>query len=49
MPLHGTPSEFGELRVRLAIVMPDRLTPEERAFAQSHFEPRAERAPGEAG
>lgn len=42
MPVHGVPSEFGKLHVQLAIDMPTTLTPEEKDFAQTHFEPAAE-------
>ena len=47
MPVHGVPSEFGKLHVRLTVEMPTRLSEEERRFVGSHFEPAPEKsAPG---
>ena len=46
MPVHGVPSEYGDLHVTLKIVMPKQLTSEERAFAAQHFEPAKEAPPG---
>ena len=46
LPIHGVPSEFGALHVKLVIVMPTMLTADERSFVEAHFEPAAERAPG---
>ena len=42
MPVHGVPSEFGQLRVKLSIEMPKRVTAEERDFVASHFAPAPE-------
>ena len=39
MPVQGVPSEFGDLRVKLAITMPTQLSSEERDFVGRHFEP----------
>jgi DnaJ-class molecular chaperone len=47
MPIHGVPSEFGVLRVTLAVEMPRELSPAERAFVESHFEPQESQGPGE--
>jgi len=38
MPVHGVPSEFGELRVTLLVDMPAALTAEEREFVTNHFD-----------
>ena len=46
MPVHGVPSEYGDLHVTLKIVVPKQLTSEERAFAAQHFEPAKEAPPG---
>ncbi|KAL1507252.1 hypothetical protein AB1Y20_008101 [Prymnesium parvum] len=37
MPLHGVPSEFGNLHVELKVQMPEAITAEEREFVASHF------------
>jgi len=37
MPVHGVPSEFGELRVRLEILFPKSLSAEERGWIAGHF------------
>ena len=37
MPLHGVPSEFGNLNCELKIEMPKTLTAEERKFVTDHF------------
>ena len=48
MPVAGVPSEFGNLYVKLVIQMPERLSAEERAFVQTHFEPKREAPIGQA-
>ena len=30
MPIHGVPSEFGDLHVKLTVKMPTELTPEQQ-------------------
>ena len=42
MPVHGVPSEFGKLHVRLVVVMPKRLTSDEKEFVGANFEPEKE-------
>ena len=42
MPVHGVPSEFGDLHVTLAIAMPKAITQEERIFVERHFIPEKE-------
>ena len=42
MPKHGTPSEFGDLRVELIIKFPSAITRAERAFVAQNFEPPRE-------
>ena len=39
MPKHGTPSEFGDLRVELIIEFPSAITAAERQFVAKNFEP----------
>ena len=46
MPVHGVPSEYGDLRVTLKVVMPKQLTREEHDFAAQHFQPAEEAPPG---
>ena len=48
MPVAGVPSEFGDLYVKLIIQMPERLSAEERAFVETHFEPKREAPIGQA-
>ena len=42
LPVHGVPSEFGDLFVTLDIAMPKAITQEERAFVERHFIPEKE-------
>lgn len=37
MPLHGVPSEFGNLKVELKINMPDKLTDAQRRMIEKNF------------
>lgn len=46
MPVHGVPSEFGNLYVHIKIVMPTTLNDAEMDFVRTHFEPTAEERPG---
>ena len=41
MPVHGVPSEFGKLHVKLAIEMPAAITQVERGFLRDHLEPQS--------
>lgn len=37
MPLHGTPSEFGDLVVKFEVVMPEKLTEEQKTALEAVF------------
>ena len=37
MPLHGTPSEFGDLHVKFTVVMPSTITPEQAKVIETLF------------
>ncbi len=39
MPLHGVPSEFGDLRVTLVVVFPEQLSASESSFVRDAFVP----------
>lgn len=40
MPVHGVPSEYGSLKVKLVVAMPTALTAAEAQFVRTNFEPR---------
>ena len=44
LPVHGVPSEFGELRVTLLIDFPSELTPAERVTVRDLFPGKPPRA-----
>eukprot|EP00967_Tisochrysis_lutea_P138614 scaffold250554_cov33-Tisochrysis_lutea.AAC.2 len=38
LQVHGTPSEFGELRVQLEVIFPKALAAQEREWLVNHFD-----------